>query len=264
MQRISTYVVASFVLILGACGGRDWEAEYGRSQSELESVRGDLESAQARIGELEGENEQMRNLLVSRGQDVDDLSAARENLQRELDSARERERRQQERLAALRSMAGQLREMVAAGQLRVRIVRGNMVVELPENVLFDSGRADLREAGEQALEQLAQVLASVPNRDFLVAGHTDNVPIRRRRRFDSNWELSAARGVAVVRFLGDHGVPQERLAAAGYADTRPVASNNEDAGRAQNRRIEIIVMPNLDELPDLSELASELGNADQS
>jgi len=144
--------------------------------------------------------------------------------------------------------------LVAAGQLRVRIVRGNMVVELPEGVLFDSGRAELRDAANATLERVAEVLASVPNRNFLVAGHTDNVPVGRRSRYDSNWELSAARGVAVVRFLAEHGMPPERLAAAGYADTQPVASNSTDEGRAQNRRIEIIVLPNLDELPDLSGL----------
>jgi chemotaxis protein MotB len=103
----------------------------------------------------------------------------------------------------------------------------------------------------------------VQNRNFLVAGHTDNVPVTRRmtarRHYDSNWSLSALRGVAVVRFLASNGVPADRLAAAGYAETRPVASNDTTQGQAQNRRIEIIVMPNMDELPDLSGLGDELG-----
>ena len=171
------------------------------------------------------------------------------------------ERANEQRLASLRAMARQFRDMVAAGQLRVRIVRGNMVVELPENVLFDSGRAELREAAYETLERVAGVLGQVPNRNFLVAGHTDNVPVGRRSRYDSNWELSAARGVAVVRFLAEHGMNAERLAAAGYADTQPVASNADDEGRAQNRRIEIIVLPNLEELPDLSGLENELSGS---
>jgi len=245
------------LLVLGAATagcGHDWETDYNQLQSEHEQTQAELRQANERIAELESQNEEMRSLLEAQGADLTDMQALREQLQRELAEARAREQANEQRLASLRRMAQAFREMVAAGQLRVRIVRGNMVVELPEGVLFDSGRAELRDAASDTLERVAEVLASVPNRNFLVAGHTDNVPIGRRNRYDSNWELSAARGVAVVRFLAEHGMPPERLAAAGYADTQPVASNSTEEGRAQNRRIEIIVLPNLDELPDLSGL----------
>ena len=203
----------------------------------------------------------MREVLELQGRDLSDMGSLRDQLQQELTEARAREAANRERLASMRRMAAAFRDMVAAGQLRVRIVRGNMVVELPEGILFDSGRANLRDEANATLEQVATVLASVPNRNFLVADHTDNVPVGRHSRYDSNWELSAARGVAVVRFLADHGLSPERLAAAGYADTQPVASNADDEGRAQNRRIEIIVLPNLDELPDLSGLEGDLGGS---
>lgn len=262
--------IATSSLLLGAlsvgalgvgCGGRNWQAENEQLQSQLDQSRRDLEAANTRITALEEQNNQMRSLLEAQGRDLGDLTGARSRLEAELAAARQREQQQQQRLAALRAMARSFRDMVAAGQLRVRIVRGAMVVELPEGVLFDSGSAELREAGQQTLERVAQVLATVPNRDFLVAGHTDNIPVGRRSRFASNWDLSAARGVAVVRYLAEHGMNAERIAAAGYADTRPVASNSEDTGRAQNRRIEIIVMPNLDELPDLSSLEGDLGGS---
>lgn len=254
----SLTLTASFAALIAGCGGRDWQGENRQLQADLDAARSDLAQATARIDELESQNTELRGLLEARGADLTDMTALRERLQRELEAAQNRERQQQQRLASLRAMARQFRDMVAAGQLRVRIVRGNMVVELPENVLFDSGQADVREAGQQALSQVAEVLARVPNRNFLVAGHTDNVPIRRRGRYATNWELSAARGVAVVRYLADHGLPADRLAAAGYADTQPVASNETAEGQAQNRRIEIIVLPNLDELPDLSSLEGEL------
>lgn len=246
------------------CGGRDWQGENERLQADLDAARRDLQAAQQRIGELEMQNRELLGLLESRGADLSDMTALRERLQNELEAARQREEAQRARLAALRNMARQFRDMIAAGQLRVRIVRGNMVVELPDNVLFDSGRAELREAGQETLSRVAEVLARVPNRNFLVAGHTDNVPLGRRSRYDSNWELSAARGVAVVRYLAAHGMSPERLAAAGYADTQPVASNDSEEGRAQNRRIEIIVLPNLDELPDLSSLEGELSSGGDS
>lgn len=243
----------SLAALVAGCG-HDWEADYNQLHSEHEQTQAELRTAQQRITELEQQNRELSSVLESQGADLSDLNALRDRLQGELSAARAREEANRARLDSLRRMAMAFREMVAAGQLRVRIVRGNMVVELPEGVLFDSGRAELREAANATLERVAQVLQSVPNRNFLVAGHTDNIPVGRRSRYESNWELSAARGVAVVRFLAEHGMSPERLAAAGYADTQPVASNSTDEGRAQNRRIEIIVLPNLDELPDLSGL----------
>ncbi len=251
-------VVLGLGYVTAGCGGRDWETEYGQLQSRLDETEARVRQQDERIHELEQENEQLRGVLQAQGADLSNAETMREQLQAQLEAARQREAANQARLSALRAMARQFRDMVAAGQLRVRIVRGNMVVELPEGVLFDSGRAELREAANDTLQRVAEVLQNVPNRSFLVAGHTDNVPVGRRSRYDSNWELSAARGVAVVRFLAEHGMTPERLAAAGYADTQPVASNSSEEGRAQNRRIEIIVLPNLDELPDLSGLEGDL------
>lgn len=263
-MTMRTFLLATIFLATGAlaagCGGRDWQSENAQLQSDLDAARRDLQQAQARIEELSSQNDELRGLLEARGADLSDMTALRERLQRELEAARAREAANAERLASLRAMARQFRDMIAAGQLRVRIVRGNMVVELPDNVLFESGRAELREPGQETLGRVAEVLGRVPNRNFLVAGHTDNVPLGRRSRYESNWELSAARGVAVVRYLAEHGMSAERLAAAGYADTQPVAGNDTEEGRAQNRRIEIIVLPNLDELPDLSGLEGELSS----
>jgi chemotaxis protein MotB len=103
------------------------------------------------------------------------------------------------------------------------------------------------------LEQVSEVLATIDNREFQVAGHTDNVPIH-TSRFPSNWELSTARAVNVVKLMMEQGLEPARLSAAGYADTQPIGSNDDDEGRQQNRRIEISLVPNLDELPDLSAL----------
>jgi chemotaxis protein MotB len=131
-----------------------------------------------------------------------------------------------------------------------------MVVELAENILFDSGKSDLKKEGQEALTEVAAVLSSIPNRDFQIAGHTDDIPIK-SAKFPSNWELSTARAVEVTRYLSTKGVDPSRLSAAGYAETQPVASNADTEGRKQNRRIEIVLMPNLDELPDLSSLSGK-------
>jgi len=258
-------IVASLLAgsMLVACGGADLERENADLRSQLEELQQEHASTTERLAELERQNQEMMERLGAAGQSFQSLEEARAALEAELAAARAREEAQRARLDSFRRVVNQFRQLMASGQLRVRIVRGKMVVELPEGVLFDSGRSQLKEEGQETLRQVATVLAQIESREFLIAGHTDNVPIR-SRRYPSNWELSAARGVVVARFLADNGLPEARLAAAGYADTQPVSSNDTDEGRAQNRRIEIVLMPNLDELPDLSSLETELGGGDGS
>ena len=100
---------------------------------------------------------------------------------------------------------------------------------------------------------LAGVLSGVAERNFLVCGHTDNVPVGRGNRFKSNWDLSTARAVTVTKLLLEEGVPAARLAAAGFADGDPVADNGSKDGRQKNRRTEIVLMPNIEELPVVPE-----------
>ena len=103
------------------------------------------------------------------------------------------------------------------------------------------------------MTQVAQALATIGDRRFLVSGHTDNVPIK-TSRFPSNWELSTARAVEVARLLVAGGMKPEVLGAAGYAEFDPVAQNDNPQNKALNRRIEIILEPNLSDLPNLDTL----------
>ena len=119
--------------------------------------------------------------------------------------------------------------------------RGLVVRVLTDKLLFDSGQATLQAAGDPLLEEVAQLLNVDQSHPITVEGHTDNVPIA-TAEFPSNWELSTARATTVVRFLIAHGVSAGRLAAAGYAALHPVASNATDAGRASNRRVDIVLM----------------------
>ncbi|MCX8107821.1 MAG: flagellar motor protein MotB [Verrucomicrobiae bacterium] len=112
--------------------------------------------------------------------------------------------------------------------------------------MFDSGEATLKPEGEEILLRIASVLSQFPGRQVHVIGHADNVPIRAsaRHRYPSNWELSTARATAAVRFLCERGgVDPRRIGAVGYGEFRPVADNNTADGRAKNRRIEIVVLP---------------------
>jgi chemotaxis protein MotB len=119
--------------------------------------------------------------------------------------------------------------------------RGLVVRVLTDKLLFDSGQATLQPAGDPLLEEVATLLNVDKTHPITVEGNTDNQPIA-TSQFPSNWELSTARATTVVRFLIAHGVSAGRLAAAGYAALHPVDSNGTAAGRARNRRVDIVLM----------------------
>ena len=119
--------------------------------------------------------------------------------------------------------------------------RGLVVRVLTDNLLFDSGSATLQPEADSLLDQVAQLLNLDKSHPITVEGHTDNQPIS-SAQFPSNWELSTARATTVVRFMISRGVSAYRLGAVGYADLHPIESNATAAGRAQNRRVEIVLM----------------------
>ncbi|GHE21335.1 OmpA/MotB family protein [Halomonas urumqiensis] len=116
---------------------------------------------------------------------------------------------------------------------------GGITLRIDDNLLFDSGQARLTTGGGEVLQRLVGTLAGIEGR-ISVEGHTDNVPIA-TARFPSNWELSTARAIAVLRYLAGAGLAQSRLRAIGYADTQPLVSNETAEGRAANRRVELLL-----------------------
>jgi chemotaxis protein MotB len=181
----------------------------------------------------------------------DDLKETR----RQLEELQKAKAAAEARAAMFRGLAEKLRSMVDAGQIKVTVRNGRMLLALPNDILFDSGKVEIKQEGKEALGKVAKVLAGMPDRHFLVAGHTDNVPIK-THKFRSNWELSTQRAVEVTRLLVEGGMKPAQLGAAGYADFDPAASNDTPDGQKQNRRIEIVVEPNLSELPSLEGVVS--------
>jgi len=143
----------------------------------------------------------------------------------------------------------------------VERVNGDIVITIPDQLLFNSGEAAVRPDALPFLDGLASSIVEL-NRSTRVEGHTDNVPIR-TAQFPSNWELSASRSVMVVRVLSElYGVPAGHLAAVGLADTRPVTANLDVEQRAKNRRVEVVILEQAPPLPGLqSEKDAESSNA---
>jgi chemotaxis protein MotB len=114
-------------------------------------------------------------------------------------------------------------------------------VELAEQIFFDSGKAALKPGGKDILKKVGEALKGYENKIIRVVGHTDNVPVK-KSPFASNWDLSAARAITVVRFLQQVGVPPERMIAAGRGEYDPIAPNDTPKERQKNRRIEIMLV----------------------
>ena len=232
-------------------------------ESEREALRGEMEAAQQRHDSIQAvlrdsiagmderrqlaliqfqtardEADRLRTLLSQRG-------AQYESLQQRLESLQAVEQEVRERNAIYQDVIGRFRSLMDGGQLSVAIQRGRMVILLPQDVLFESGSARLGGEGQSVITEVASVLAEFPDRRFQVEGHTDNVPIS-SAPFASNWELSSARALAVVRLLESGGVAPENLSGAAYGEHQPVASNDTRDSRRLNRRIEIVMLPNLD------------------
>lgn len=223
---------------------RDAESDRDHKAKRLKALEGELGETQAerdrRKQAQREKEEEIAKLLV-------DMQATREQLL----EVQKQQKAAQERLAAFNELNKRLRALVDTGKLKVAFRRGEMVLELPSEVLFASGEADLSDAGETALAEVLQVLGDFKDRRFLIAGHTDNVKIR-SRRFKNNWYLSTARAVSVVEFMIEAGFAPGNLAAAGYGEFAPVAPNDSDENRQRNRRIELILIPDLSELPNLA------------
>ena len=158
------------------------------------------------------------------------------------------------RLKAYREISQKLLAAFDTGTLRIFIRHGKLVVRMPNRILFDLGKAQLRPEGTAALGKIGAVLKMVQGREFLVAGHTDNVPVSKRTTaFKTNWELSQQRALTVLLALERQGVNPKQIAATGYGEHQPEATNDTEQGRARNRRTEFIVMPRIDELPSMPE-----------
>jgi len=207
-----------------------------------------LKKLEEQIGALEGN---LDTTTKTKDQELAKVRGEKEATVAELEELRKQRDAQEQRLAAYRELQQKFRALVDSGKLQIGFRNGQMVVKLPSSILFASGASELSPAGKAALADVVKVLVEFKDRRFLVAGHTDNVPIK-TRTFRNNWVLSTARAVSVLEFMVAEGMPAASVAAAGYADQDPVAPNDSEPNKELNRRIEIILVPNLSELPQLT------------
>ena len=221
--------------------------------AELDQVKGELTASQEENKSLQGKITQLQSDIADRDAQIAALQKEKDGMSTELAQLREEQKRRQEELKVYEELFARLKKLIDAGTIKVSFRKGRMIVELASAVLFDSGKTVLKDEGKVALDGIVEAFQSINDRDLLVGGHTDNVPIK-TAKFKNNWDLSTARAVVVVDHMIQKGFPAAHLGAAGFADVDPVAPNETEEGKAQNRRIEIVLMPNLGELKGIEDM----------
>lgn len=237
----------------------------------------DIRNRNKKLSELESQYSQLdthyKNLLSSSGrlnrevaQQSEQLLALRESLEqtRRLNDSlsqdlqeREKKVKELENILANKEKAVQdLRNRIQnallnfkENDLTVQVKNGKVYVSLAEQLLFASGSIDVDPKGQQALAQLAQAIKDQKDLNIMVEGHTDNVPISRKSQYmQDNWDLSVMRATSITKILTRNGVSPNQIVASGRGEFTPVAANDTPQNKAKNRRTEIIITPNLDEL----------------
>ena len=204
-----------------------------------------LRARDARLDEAEQRVAQRDNALAGATAEAGQLKAALVELKQAKEAA----------VTAQRDLESEMRAALASKDVAISELQGKLTLSILDRILFDSGQAVIKPEGQEVLRKIAAVLDQFPNRPIQVTGHTDNVPIH-TAQFSSNWELSAARALAAVRFMVEEAaVNPTRLAAVAQGEFQPVADNVKPEGRAQNRRIAIVVLPEVFKSPEAAPVA---------
>lgn len=254
--------VVVLVLASAACVSRgtydQLKADHDRTLASLTERERELEDARTALAREEAKAKSLSEQVSQLEAALGDTQGAKSSLEVALADLRKRKAESEARIAEFRSLLDKFKGLIDAGKLKVRIREGRMVVELATDILFPSGSARLSKQGQAAIAEVAQLLQSIPDRKFQVEGHTDNVPIR-SAVYKSNWDLASDRALTVLRTMLDNGMPADRISAASFGEAKPAKPNDTPENKAANRRIEIVVVPDLSSLPGFDELQRVAG-----
>jgi chemotaxis protein MotB len=220
----------------------DATAQVATAQGETDRIADRLSQVNASLAQREVA---LKQATAKEGQlraTVADLSKSKEDLELTRTELEARNAELVQKGAEYDQLQQSLKDEIEQGKIELAQAKGRMTVKLKDKVLFASGSAKLGTEGKQALAKIADVFKELKGKIVRVEGHTDDRPIG-SAAFPSNWELSGARALAVVRYLQERGVDPAVLAGAAYSQFRPVATNDTPEGRSLNRRIEIVLAP---------------------
>lgn len=232
----TAWVLLVFALGGGAFAVYDMVGRVRTQRDRADSLEGELGAARQRAGDAERAVAEAEAATArQRGEHETEIA----RLKGEVETVSDEARRAAERAEKADALAADLEKAVEKSEGELVRTKGKLTLNLVDQVLFTSGKAELTPRGKKVLLKIGESLNRFPDKQIWVIGHTDDKPIA-TPEFPSNWELSTARALNVVHFLQDEAkIDPKRLAAAGFGPYRPVSRSN----RARNRRIEIVLFP---------------------
>lgn len=271
---VALLLAAPLLAALAATGCGYSEDEMRARLREIKTLREQLDAesnankrAERELSDARANIEQLKAQLKAAGINIANLNQSVEDQARALEEYKRRAAQLEAIRRRFELLRSKLQSLTKLG-LKVVVRRNRMVIQLPGDVLFDSGRETLRRDGRDILKQVADVVRAdtdLMKRDFQVAGHTDDRPYG-AGIFKDNWGLSVMRAREVLAFLiqptskGGGGLDPLHWSASGYGDTDPIGPNDTEEQRQANRRCELVVVPNVEEMLDLN----KLGEVDES
>ena len=231
----------------------------------ITGLNGDIANLNKRIARLKDSISNEQSTIYELNSKIDDLGNENRNTKKQLNTTNAQVAAQRQRLEQLQALIDQqqkateaLRKKIAdalqgfnSNELTVTMKNGRVYISMQEGLLFPSGSAVVNPKGKEALSKVASVLNTSKDINIDIEGHTDSIPIH-TKMYEDNWSLSTARATSIAHVLIDeYNVVPAKLVASGRSEYDPVAPNSTPAGRAQNRRTEIILEPKLDELMDI-------------
>ena len=268
--RRPTILFLILSLGLTACGysQEEWDQKLRENESLTNQLKAQTDAhkkSQSDYQEAVQEIDTLKKQLADRGANLDNLNQSLAEQRKALEEYARRTEQLDQIRKRFELLQTKLQKLTQLG-LKVEVRNNRMLIQLPGDVLFDSGQDKLKAEGSKILMQVADVIgkdADLSKRRFQVAGHTDSKPLA-GGVFKDNWGLSTMRARSVLLLLTSPpdaksglggGLSPANWSAAGYADTDPVASNDTDEGRGKNRRVELVVQPDVEEMLNLKSLA---------
>jgi chemotaxis protein MotB len=278
MIRFRILTLAALTLVLASCGSKKKLAEasnrYAKLDSTYRNLQTELASTKDTVSKYKSWNQQLRDQLAQQRTSNDqmvtqlkDLSvitgSQAESIKKSLENIGAKDSYIQNLQSALSRKDSLMMNLVmnlkgAIGNMNdqdinIKIDKGVVYVDISDKLLFKTGKYEVNDAAKAVLGKVAQVLMKQPDIEFMVEGHTDNVPYRQGVLLD-NWDLSVKRATAVVRILqNDYNIPPAKMTAAGRGEYVPVAGNDSESGKSSNRRTRIVILPQLDQFFKLLE-----------
>ncbi len=271
-RMLLTMAIVALALGMGAC--TRFESTYMKQVGEAGDLRQQLSALQQQHEELLDDNRMMKTRIEALTGDMAEMTKDRDTQKAESDSLSQTIVEMRGRIAVLETenrklrqdtvaleksqkekvrkvsttyqdMVEKMKKEISEGQVTISELKGKLTVNMVDAVLFDTGKAEVKQGGLEVLKKVISILKGETEKAIRIEGHTDDVPISGTlaKRFPTNWELSAARAINVTRFLQEQGIDPDVLSAVAYGEYKPISDNETPEGRAMNRRIEIILIP---------------------